>query len=126
MSEEWPSEGFTATLRGRDRIVVLFYADWCPFSQKFLPEFEAVEPEANVPFARANMSHPLDARWDDFGVAVVPTVVYFEHGEELERIETARGAALSRDELENFLEVVDALNEEEKPRPKRRLAKRRS
>lgn len=106
-------------------MVVLFHAAWCPFSRIFLRDFEALEPEANVPFARADLRHPLDARWDDHRVSVVPTVAYFEHGEELERIEAGRGMGLSKRDLEDFLEVVDALNEEEKPRPKRRLSRRR-
>lgn len=124
--EEWPEAEFTRGLRGRDRMAVLFHAAWCPFSRIFMPDFEAAEPEANVPFARADLRHPLDPRWDDYRIGVVPTVVYFEHGEELERIETGRGMALSKRDLEDFLEIVDALNEDERPRPKRRLPRRRT
>lgn len=123
--EEWEPARFTPSLRARERVVVLFHADWCPFSRIFMRDFEDLEPEASVPFVRANIRHPLDPRWDDYNVRVVPTVAYFEHGEELERIESARGMGLNAHDLENFLETVEALNEEDRPRPRRRLSRRR-
>jgi len=32
--------GLDDILKSKDRVVVLFYASWCPFSQRFLPIFE--------------------------------------------------------------------------------------
>ena len=120
MTEEWPAEGFGTTLGRADRVVVLYHADWCPFSRIFLPAFDAAEPEASVPFVRANLNHPLDPRWDDHGIRVVPTLVYYEKGEELERADGARGHGLDKGDLEAFLDVVETLNEEVRPRPKKR------
>ena len=120
MSEEWPVEGFAQALGRADRVVMLYHADWCPFSRIFLPTFEAAEAEASVPFARANLHHPLDPRWDDHGVKAVPTLVYYEKGEELERVDGVRRHGLDRHDLEGFLEMVEALNEEARPRPKKR------
>jgi hypothetical protein len=39
MTESWPAEGFEGQLLGAGRVVVLFNADWCPFSRAFLPAF---------------------------------------------------------------------------------------
>lgn len=111
MSDEWPVEDFAAELGARDRIVMLYYADWCSFSRVFLRAFEAAEPEASVPFARANLRHPTDPRWNDARIAVVPTVVYYEHGEELERVAAKRGFGLSADDFDQFLEAVEDLQE---------------
>lgn len=120
MTEEWPEEGFADALARADRVLVAYHATWCPFSRAFLPRFEAAEPEASVPFARADLRHPLDPRWDDHGIRVVPTLVYYEKGEELERVEAARGYGLEERDLEIILDLVEALNEEPRPRPKRR------
>ena len=120
MIEEWPPERFSHDLRRADRVLVLYHATWCPFSRIFLPDFEAAEGESSVPFARATLDHPLDPRWDDMAVRTLPTVVYYEKGEELERAEAPRREGLSKRDLEALLDVVEALNEEPKPRPKKR------
>jgi thiol-disulfide isomerase/thioredoxin len=120
VSEDWPAEGFARALSQADRVVMLYHADWCPFSRIFLPVFEAAGPESSVPFARADLRHPLDPRWDDQGVRVVPTLVYYEKGEELERVDGVRGHGLDRHDMEAFLDVVETLNEEVRPRPRKR------
>lgn len=120
MSEDWPAEDFARRLAEEDRVVVLYHASWCPFSRIFMPTFEAAEAESSVPFVRADLRHPLDPRWDDQGVRVVPTLAYYEKGEELERVDGARNHGLDKGDLEGFLEMVEALNEEEPLRPKKK------
>lgn len=111
MSDEWPAEGFRDELAARDRVLVLYYADWCPFSRAFLPSFEAAEPEASVPMARANLRDARDPRWEDARIPRVPTLVYYEHGEELERLESRRGLGLEAADFEQFMETVEDLQE---------------
>lgn len=123
--EEWPAKEFTRELRDRERTLVLFYASWCPFSRLLLPLFEAAEPEASVPFAKADLRHPLDARWDEYRIVTVPTLVYFEHGEELERLDGVRRQGIARGDFERFLEDVHAI-QEEPVLPKRMHGPRRS
>lgn len=110
--EDWPARGFQAALRDRARVVVLFGADWCPHARDFAPHFEAAEPEAVVPFARTSLARTRDARWDAFGIDVVPTLVYYEHGEELERCDGVEGHGLTPRDLEEFLGSVAAIQEE--------------
>lgn len=124
-SEEWLREELARELRDRPRVLVLFYAAWCPYSRAFLPLFEQAEPGSNVPFARVDLGHPMDPRWDEHAIGVIPTLVYFEHGEELERLDGARGRGISRRELEEFLAEVDAI-QEEAFLPKRMHGPRRS
>lgn len=125
MIEDWPAQAFAAQLAGRERVLVLFHAGWCPFSRTFMPTFEKAEPEANVPFARADLRHPMDARWDAYRVHIVPTLAYYEHGEELERVDGIRHRGLSKRDLDEMLALVDSIQEE--PRlPKRMHGLRRS
>jgi thioredoxin 1 len=110
--EEWSEESFERELAGRERVLVLFYADWCPFSRAFLPDFDRAEPEASVPFVRANIADSNDPRWKRHGVQHVPTLVYFEHGEPLERVDPIPHGGLTRRDLEDFLETVEGIQEE--------------
>lgn len=112
MIEEWSVEAFGRELHARDRALVLYFANWCPYSQAFLPLFDRAEPEATVPLVRADLRHPMDPRWDDHRIHVVPTLVYYEHGEELERLEAVRHKGLTASDLEEFIETVDAIQEE--------------
>lgn len=112
MSEELEPAGFDRELASRDRLLVLYHASWCPFSRTFLPLFEAAEGESSVPFAGADLRHPLDPRWDDHGISVVPTLVYYERGEPLERLDGLRRVGITRGDLEGFLEHVEAIQEE--------------
>lgn len=109
--EEWPAARFRAELNARERALVLFDADWCPFARRFRPLFEAAEPDAIVPLVRAALS-PSDRRWSEFGIDVVPTLVYYEHGEELERIDGVEGIGLSRADLDEMMETISAIQEE--------------
>lgn len=112
MIEDWSPDSFERELRGRERILVLFYGKWCPFSRVFLPEFERAEPEASVPFARAALTPARDPRWDTYRIRALPTLVYFEHGEELERVDGVPHKGLSKRDLEGLIEDVEAIQEE--------------
>ena len=122
--DEWPASVFARELREREKVVVLFYGKWCKHSRDFLPLFDAAEPEANVAFVRADLTRD-DARWDAHNIEIVPTLVYFEHGEELERVDGLRGRGLSPSDLEEFLATVDGI-QEEPVLPKRMHGPRRS
>jgi thioredoxin 1 len=123
--EEWPADRFAAELASRDRVLVLFYASWCPFSRIFLPLFDKAEAEASVPFARADLRHPMDPRWDQHRVHTVPTLVYFEHGEELERLDGVRHKGLGKRDLDEMLALVESI-QDEPVLPKRMHGPRRS
>lgn len=99
-------------MRSRERALVLFHADWCPFSSAFIPLFEEAEPDAPVPCGRVLLRHPMDPRWDEHRILVVPTLAYFEHGEELERIEGVRGRGLTRRDLDEIFEMVENIQPE--------------
>lgn len=111
LTDEWSQPEFAQRLREADRVVVLFHADWCPFSKAFLDEFERADEESSVPMVRANVRHPMDPRWDDHRVLTVPTAIYFEHGEELERAEAQRGRGLDDRAFARFMHAVESLQE---------------
>lgn len=111
MSDAWAAEEFDRRLARGGRVVVLFEATWCPHSRIFAPLFEEADTESTLRFARADLSDAADPRWRAYGIERTPTVAYYEHGEELERVESLRHQGLDRDRFESFLETVHELQE---------------
>jgi thioredoxin 1 len=90
-------------LKSRGRVFVLFYASWCPFSQRFLPIFEK--------YARENPEKCLRAKTDDkaklcekYSVNIVPTVLLFENGKVAKRLDGAPGAGLNEKQLKTLVD----------------------
>ena len=90
-------------LRDKARVFVLFYATYCPFSQRFLPIFEK--------YARNNPQSCLRVKTDDkvklcekYSVDVVPTVLLFEKGVVAKRLDGALGAGLDEKQLKKIVD----------------------
>jgi thioredoxin len=84
---------FQDALKTNDRVCALFYASWCPFSRRFLPDFDEA--------ARANKDHFSCVKVDDhedlceeYGINVYPTVIFFENGKVLSRVDAALGVGI--------------------------------
>ena len=94
--------GLDDILKTKDRVFVLFYASWRPFSQRFLPTFDN--------FARGKTQSCLRVKTDDkaslcerYSVDVVPTVLFFEKGRLKKRLDGIAGAGLSEKQLADFV-----------------------
>ena len=94
--------GLDDALKSLDRVFVLFYASWCPFSQRFLPAFEQ--------FSRGKKHSCLLVKTDDkaslceeYSVDVVPTVLFFEKGKVAKRLDGVQGEGLSEENLTDFV-----------------------
>ncbi len=96
----------------RDRIsrpkpvLVLYYADWCPFCAAFMPDWRREAADLPMEAAGANLSHPEDPRWDDYGVESVPTLIAYEAGSETARLDAVAGVGISKAALKGFLETL--------------------
>jgi len=90
-------------LRSKEKAFVLFYASWCPHSQRFLPIFEE--------YARTNpnecMSIVIDDKpdlCDKYSIEYYPTVLLFKKGEVHKRLDVAPGGDLTKKQLSKFTE----------------------
>lgn len=110
--EAWSAREFDASLRARERVLVLYDALWCPHAAIVRARFEASEPESPVPFARALLARQRDARRAAYGIRRVPTLAYYEHGEELERVEGLPRLGLSARDLDEMLALIESIQEE--------------
>jgi len=86
----------------RDKTFVLFYATWCPFSQRFLPVFEE--------YARTNPEECLtvivDERpdlCDKYGIEYYPTVLLLRNGRVDKRLDAEPGVGLNSQQLASLV-----------------------
>jgi thiol-disulfide isomerase/thioredoxin len=90
-------------IRGSKRAYVLFYATWCPFSQRFLPLFEEYE--------RSNPQECLKVIVDDepevcdeYAIEYYPTVILFEKGKVKRRLDAQPHIGLNGKQLKDLTE----------------------
>lgn len=82
-------------------VLVLFYASWCPFSQRFLPVFEEMAKDKENQFCRV-LADEMDGCEDKYSIDIFPTVIYFENGKITKRLDGTHGVGLDESQLVNM------------------------
>ena len=90
-------------IRTRDRLFVLFYASWCPFSRAFLPEFIDCSASGGPGGYVRILCNDGDEHVEKYGIEVYPTVLCFEKGSLVRRLDGTSHAGLSRKALDRFI-----------------------
>ena len=87
-----------AILKKKEKAYVLFYASWCPHSQRFLPIFKE--------YAKSNPDECLTVMIDfkknlceKYSIEYYPTVLLFRNGKVLKRLDATPGLGLTKAEL---------------------------
>jgi thioredoxin 1 len=91
-------------LKVNKAVFVLFYASWCPFSQKFLPVYEKCAKVSSD----VCISVVVDDREDlceKYSINVYPTVLFFENGAVSKRLDGSPGAGLAEAQLKKLLNL---------------------
>ncbi|OGS48190.1 MAG: hypothetical protein A3K68_06625 [Euryarchaeota archaeon RBG_16_68_13] len=101
-----PDEFREAVLMAREPTVVLFWATWCPFCQRFRPEFDRLSEELPVRFVSVYLDDESNPLWEDFDVEVVPTMALFQDGKVVEREGGVLGYGIDRARVRAFAERV--------------------
>lgn len=94
--------GIEDVLKSKDSVVVLFYASWCPFSQRFLPIFEKYAEDKTHTCLRVKTDDKASL-CEEYSVDVVPTVLLFERGSVKKRLDGVPGVGLSEKQLTDLL-----------------------
>jgi len=95
-------QDFEKILKTEENIFVLFYAEWCPFSQRFLPIFEnCAKDTAHRCYRMMIDEHPNLC--EKYSVEVYPTVIFFEKGKILKRLDGIHGVGLSEKQLRDLI-----------------------
>ena len=96
-----------AAIASRDKLMVLFYASWCPFSRAFLGTCRKHASGGAFDYARivVDDDHPLTEK---YAIEVYPTVLFFEKGQLVRRLDGVYHRGLSQDQLEDFARLCAA------------------
>ena len=88
-------------LKPKEKAFILFYASWCPFSQRFLPIFED--------YAKSNPQECMSVVIDDkpdlcekYGIDYFPTVLLFKNGIVEKRLDATPGLGLTKKQLQDL------------------------
>ncbi len=90
-----------AAVASRDKLMVLFYATWCPFSRAFLATFREHAAAGDPCYARIVVDDG-DRLVAKYGIEIFPTVLFFERGELARRLDGVYHRGLTRGQLEGF------------------------
>jgi thiol-disulfide isomerase/thioredoxin len=89
-------------LKTKNNIFILFYAPWCPFSQRFLPIFEkCAKDTAHSCYRMVIDEHPNLC--EKYSVEVYPTVIFFEKGKALKRLDGTSGVGLNEKQFRDLI-----------------------
>lgn len=83
-------------------IFVLFYAPWCPYSQRFLPIFEKYSKGNDQNFCHV-VTDQMVVCEEKYSIEVVPTVVYFENGRVAKRLDGVPGRGITEHQLNSLI-----------------------
>ena len=96
--QEQVEENIDDVLQSKEKVFVLFYASWCPFSQRFLPIFDE--------YAKGNPHECISVVVDDkpdlcekYSIDYYPAVLLFKKGEVYKRLDATPGAGLTKKQL---------------------------
>jgi thiol-disulfide isomerase/thioredoxin len=87
-------------LDSEERVFVLFYASWCPFSRDFLPIFEEFAKKNRC--VKVIVDDNEDELCEKYKIEYYPTVILFKRGKAVKRIDAKPHVGLRKEELEEF------------------------
>ena len=96
--------------------LVMFYADWCPFCQRFKPFFEQQYLEMNqkssLKLYACKLNEDENPLWDKFSVRAVPTLIAFYNDQEngnqiIARRDAKMRIGLTKNDLESIIGEVN-------------------
>ena len=93
-------------VRTKDGVFILFYASWCPFSMGFLPVYEKHAAGRDERFCRITLDGNEDL-FDEYGIQVYPTVLYFKGGKVDKRLDGQHMAGLQEKQLTTLIKSCD-------------------
>jgi thioredoxin-like negative regulator of GroEL len=89
----------------------MFYADWCPFCQRFKPVFEFAlitkSTSNGYKFYESKVNDDDNPLWDRFSISAVPILIAFDKGRIISRRDAKMGIGLNESDLDSlFYEII--------------------
>src|SRR3990172_10023051 len=102
MEHVLPEEFDSKVLSSEKKILVLFYADWCPYCANFKPIFEETE-SSNLQKKAALVNEDENPLWDRFNIQAIPTMIAFQNRKILTSRDAKKGIGLTRADMESII-----------------------
>ncbi|WP_164669559.1 thioredoxin family protein [Virgibacillus doumboii] len=93
-----------------ENMVVYFYSPTCPHCQRTTPVLAPLAEDMGVDMKKLNLLEFQDA-WGQFGIESTPTLVYYENGKEVDRVNGAQAEDLYRAFFNEYVVTDDSKNE---------------
>ena len=112
--ENLQPEQFDKIFSSGGKVLVMFYADWCPFCRRFKPVFDSMADskegvKCKMYGSRVNDDdNPL---WDRFSINAVPTLIAFNDGKILSRRDAKMGLGLNESDLHSILKETGCVSQ---------------
>ena len=94
---------FHEKIEKKDKAFVLFYATWCPFSQRFLPIFEEYSKSNPKECFRVIVDEEPEI-CEEYAIEYYPTVIMFKKGKVHKRLDAEPGVGLNKKQLKDLTE----------------------
>ncbi len=102
MEHVTPEEFDSKILSNDKKMLVLFYASWCPYCTNFKPVFESMNVR-NTEKIGALVDEDENPLWDRFNIQAVPTMIVFEKGKIVDRKDAKKHIGLTKADMESII-----------------------
>jgi thiol-disulfide isomerase/thioredoxin len=102
MSNANPEYDPEEILNSKGKVFVLFYASWCHFSRSFLPVFGQFAQDKNRSCTLIETDNN-ESLCEKYSVDVLPTVIVFENGKVIKRLDGIWGIGVTEKQFKDFI-----------------------
>ncbi|MCL2288220.1 MAG: thioredoxin family protein [Candidatus Bathyarchaeota archaeon] len=89
------------------RVLVLFSASQCPFCQRFSKVFNSHIAGCSIDLVVRVIMDDFDSLlWDEYTIAAVPTLIFFENGAIKSRLDAGSGVGLTENQFVDWLKTL--------------------
>jgi thioredoxin 1 len=111
MEHVTPEEFDSKVLNNDQKILVLFYASWCPYCTNFKPTFEAINTNNtnNTKKMCALIDEDENPLWEKFNIQAVPAMIVFEKGKVISRRDAKKHIGLTKVDMESIIKELSLI-----------------
>src|SRR5512146_1803072 len=93
-------ENLNKQIEANPKTLALFYASWCPLCRSFMSTFNRqAEKDKSVFFMKVRIDEDENPLWETYSLDSVPSIILFENGQVLRRLDCERGIGLSENQF---------------------------
>ncbi len=96
--------GLKKHLKANGRVLVLFHASWCPFCRSFVSVFNKhAQAPGDTEYIKVRIDDDDNPLWETYNLAAGPSLILFENGQLLRRLDCELGTGLNERQFTKWL-----------------------